>query len=397
MAETTRYCKALFLGIKAQENGEQAFRFRATTDALDRQGEVVTTDGWQTDAFLRNPVFLLAHDYRSLPIGKVVALTQDADGLLADVVFDDQDEQARAVRSKYERGFLNAVSVGFNPIEIEYPDHRNPKAEPQPLRHTRKELLEISAVAIPANPDALMLRALGLTLPERQMAKRAMPPHTTPKAAEAAEWNASGEVAAADVSDLRAMCAWVDADNEDLKSAYKLPHHRAGGGHEVVWRGVAAAMAALLGARGGVAIPDEDRRAVYAHLSRHYRQFDKEPPEWKTLAELAKLGPEEIRGLFWEDEVSDEQEGQEGRQAQGQGRQEAATAAATKAGRRNSKADLARMQRVMDLLRDVMSAMQDIMGDMGDDGADAQDDQDKTIDADLNALFAFAGQKGAAA
>jgi len=50
---------------------------------------------------------------------------------------------------------------------------------------------------------------------------------------------------------------------------------------------VAAAMAALLGARGGVELPAEDRRKVYNHLAQHYRQFEREPP---TFRESAKGG-----------------------------------------------------------------------------------------------------------
>ena len=62
-----------------------------------------------------------------------------------------------------------------------------------------------------------------------------------------------------DVDKLMEMCTWYDAENEDVKSAYKLPHHRASD-LKAVWRGVAAAMGALLGARGGVDIPDGDFR-----------------------------------------------------------------------------------------------------------------------------------------
>jgi len=73
-----------------------------------------------------------------------------------------------------------------------------------------------------------------------------------------------------------------------------LPHHKASGQHPVVWRGVSAAMAALFGARGGVNIPDRDRRGVYNHLAKHYKQFDKEPPEFReyTEAELKEMFPE---------------------------------------------------------------------------------------------------------
>jgi HK97 family phage prohead protease len=75
--------------------------------------------------------------------------------------------------------------------------------------------------------------------------------------------------------------AWSRTMPPETFGDLKLPHHRPSDG-AVVWRGVAAAMAALLGARGGVDIPDADRRRVYNHLARHYRQFDREPPEFDS-------------------------------------------------------------------------------------------------------------------
>ena len=74
----------------------------------------------------------------------------------------------------------------------------------------------------------------------------------------------------------------------------KLPHHIArtegiGPAHR---RGVTAAMGALLGARGGVDIPSGDRRRVYNHLSRHYSQFDIDPPDFREYSE------EEHKELF---------------------------------------------------------------------------------------------------
>jgi HK97 family phage prohead protease len=108
-------------------------------------------------------------------------------------------------------------------------------------------------------------------------------PEGTPKAPEDAEWSGPEEVAAAEVEDLMVMCAYVDPENEDIKQGYKLPHHMAGGEHQVVWRGVAAAMAALLGGRGGVDIPDADRQGVYDHLAQHYGEFDRTAPEFRMM------------------------------------------------------------------------------------------------------------------
>lgn len=82
---------------------------------------------------------------------------------------------------------------------------------------------------------------------------------------------------------------WFDdseGNTPENKGAYKLPHHKyVGDVVKTVWRGVAAAMAALKGARGGVDIPSADRRGVYNHLARHYREFDEEPPELDRIYE----------------------------------------------------------------------------------------------------------------
>lgn len=164
--------------------------------------------------------------------------------------------------------------------------------------------------------------------------KGALPFHETPKADEGTNWDGPTEVAAADVEDLKAMCAWVDDGAEDQKTGYKLPHHVAGGDHAVVWKGVAAAMAALLGSRGGVDIPDGDRRAVYDHLVKHYAQFDKEPPDFKLveLAYTVKLA----RGL--------------------------AVADGLKAGRMISAANMEKLRSVIDALEQGLETLEDLIG-----------------------------------
>jgi hypothetical protein len=82
---------------------------------------------------------------------------------------------------------------------------------------------------------------------------------------------------------------WHDSDADpdhrppQQKGAYKLPHHELIGGRlHVVWRGVVAAMTVVNGARGGVDIPDIDRRRAWEHLAAHYAEFDEEPPEFNA-------------------------------------------------------------------------------------------------------------------
>jgi len=82
-------------------------------------------------------------------------------------------------------------------------------------------------------------------------------------------------------------------------SDLKLPHHVAEkkGVGKAVWSGVRAAMGALMGARGGVDIPDEDRAAVYKHLAKHYEQFGKVPPDFKQVQKsyyMSAVGEEKV-------------------------------------------------------------------------------------------------------
>ena len=71
----------------------------------------------------------------------------------------------------------------------------------------------------------------------------------------------------------------------ERKGAYKLPHHVLRGDSLKTHRqGMIAAMAALNGARGGVNVPSGDRQGIWNHLSRHYAEFDLEPPELKPLS-----------------------------------------------------------------------------------------------------------------
>lgn len=74
---------------------------------------------------------------------------------------------------------------------------------------------------------------------------------------------------------------WMDPENTETREGYKLPIAQMFDGTlRVVFRGVVAAMAAVNGARGGVDIPEGDRRDAYDHLTRYYEKFDRDPPEY---------------------------------------------------------------------------------------------------------------------
>ncbi len=105
-------------------------------------------------------------------------------------------------------------------------------------------------------------------------------------------WDAGAEVkkASGDAVKLRNMHLWVDTSdkkhfNASERKWYKLPFRKGDGKQEIVWRGVAAAMAVLLGARGGINIPATDKKKIYNILVKYYKDFSKKPPVFKELDE----------------------------------------------------------------------------------------------------------------
>lgn len=119
-----------------------------------------------------------------------------------------------------------------------------------------------------------------------------IPFHAYPLAPETTAWDGPKARVSADTETLQKICAWYDDSNADSKSAYKLPHHDAKT-LKTVWNGVRAAMAALLGSRGGVDIPEKDKLGVYNHLAKHYKEFNKPTPEYRKLYTL-----EELKAIF---------------------------------------------------------------------------------------------------
>jgi HK97 family phage prohead protease len=153
-------------------------RFVASTAMRDRYGDEILVEAWDTKHYMSNPVFLWAHDYSALPLGRAVAIERTDKALMIDVRFAEADANplAEQVLKLYDGGFMRAVSVGFRSKASEWIDPtaedeaKRLKKEPDlrpGKRFTKVELLELSAVPVPANPQALMqARKKGLAVPE---------------------------------------------------------------------------------------------------------------------------------------------------------------------------------------------------------------------------------------
>lgn len=133
-------------GLLEQKDGE--IIGIASTEATDRDGEVILQNGWILDNFIKNPVILASHNYYEFPIGKATDIQVSDGKLIFKMIFSKATEKAIEAAQLVQEGILKSFSVGFIPREYD---------PMQPNMITKAELLEISLVTVPANPEALVL------------------------------------------------------------------------------------------------------------------------------------------------------------------------------------------------------------------------------------------------
>jgi HK97 family phage prohead protease len=131
-----------------------------STDAIDRDNEVLVPKGMDADNFRKNPLVLWSHNAGLPPIAKALWLKQGRKRITAKIKFA-MTERAEEVWQLFKGGFLNAFSVGFKPNEGHRPTpddiKKNPDLAEARFIFTVWELLEFSVVGVPANAEALAL------------------------------------------------------------------------------------------------------------------------------------------------------------------------------------------------------------------------------------------------
>lgn len=148
------------LSVSTEDLGERTVRFTISKEVVDRDGDILRATGVDFTNYMKNPVFLSFHNTHEFPLGKVTKFWVEGNSVKADVYFptveelstnpEQASEKAKIVDFAYccyKTGMLNAVSVGFIPIEW--------KETKDGWDILKWELLEFSAVAVPANQDAI--------------------------------------------------------------------------------------------------------------------------------------------------------------------------------------------------------------------------------------------------
>jgi HK97 family phage prohead protease len=148
--------------MKAME-GSRGFKATITTDAMDRDCEVVLPTGMDKRDFMKNPILLWMHD-ATQPIGKVNSLYRTANGWDMDAEFATPPDgfkgewKADECYALAKAGILKGISIGFMPLESRAPSKKDIETHGSELRRviTKYKLAEVSLVSVPANQDALI-------------------------------------------------------------------------------------------------------------------------------------------------------------------------------------------------------------------------------------------------
>lgn len=129
------------------ENG--TFKVIASDETVDRVGETIKIDAWDLKNYLKNPIILFWHKYSDMDdvVWKATKIYVENNALIVEWIFA-WTKSWQQLRQLYEEWILKTVSVWFIVKERDANDKKI---------ITKAELLELSFVPVPCNPNALSL------------------------------------------------------------------------------------------------------------------------------------------------------------------------------------------------------------------------------------------------
>ena len=133
--------------IKEYNEAERTITMIGSTETADRVGDIVKMAGVDLSNYKKNPIILFNHDYDK-PIGKALDVQVIDNKLVFKIQFADTDF-GREIYYLLKNGYMNASSIGFVGKEYEPNDFGG-------ITFTKIELLELSIVSVPCNPNAIV-------------------------------------------------------------------------------------------------------------------------------------------------------------------------------------------------------------------------------------------------
>jgi len=161
--------------VKSINKDERTLVIVGSDETKDRDGDIIMVSGWDMKNFLKNPVFLYAHNHAGVPIGSATKVVRRKDP--ARLEFHEKFPSegiypfADMILALFQEKVLNASSVGFVPKKWEEleKDDNSPSGFWPGRRFTNQELLELSACAVPSNPSALQVNSLVKNIMSKSM------------------------------------------------------------------------------------------------------------------------------------------------------------------------------------------------------------------------------------
>jgi len=140
-----------------------------TSEAVDRDSEIILAGGADWRQYTKNPVVVFGHDYSLPPVGRALWINRNEKGSSGWVAKSKYAERPDGFQGEWfpdtvwyliEAGMLPAKSIGFIPMNMREPKEKEILNDPKFAKAKRVVdkwvALEYSVVTIPSNPDALV-------------------------------------------------------------------------------------------------------------------------------------------------------------------------------------------------------------------------------------------------
>lgn len=137
-------------------------RVRISNESVNCYGTRILTSGIDLAQYQRNPVLLYMHE-RGKVVGLVKDLKVEGQDITGELVFDEATDLSRQLKKQWEFGSVKMVSANFQILEASDDKQLLVEGQQRPTV-TKSKLIEVSAVDIGGNDDAIVLTHEGKTI-----------------------------------------------------------------------------------------------------------------------------------------------------------------------------------------------------------------------------------------
>lgn len=151
----------LFEVNECKSSGKNTFTAVITTSSMDRDGEVLLSQGADYTEFMKNPTVFYNHDYAQ-PIAKALKLWKTNNSIKAEVKMAERpsgyqgDFFPEYVMALIDQGIIKGISIGFETLDARLPSKKDISEFGKEVKRviTRYKLIEFSVAPLQCNVDA---------------------------------------------------------------------------------------------------------------------------------------------------------------------------------------------------------------------------------------------------